>query len=197
MHMTSSAKLASSSKSPKKMADLLSHAKALLSAHAQAVIPLSRIRFERSTKILEIERVRDRALFASLLKPMRGICQFVAFHSPAGELGAGLRSFLSSINWALVPRIRTTQKVRFYTFAVKSRKQRRLLTISIDARMAALTVSDTDGRILYHVVQRGQIMTFYKPKPKIEPVFKPTLADLTPIHFVPIESEGGAYEPGI
>lgn len=79
-----------------------------------------------------------------------------------------LGDFLTGLNWDQIQRIRTTKDGHFYSFAVetdeKSEKKKRIVTLGIGPTATTLTVSDTKGAILAHVVQEGGQMAFYSPK---------------------------------
>ncbi|MDE1798655.1 MAG: hypothetical protein KGH63_04610 [Candidatus Micrarchaeota archaeon] len=82
-----------------------------------------------------------------------------------------LGEFLSTITWDQLQRIRTTKDGQFYSFAVetdeKSQKKKRIVTLGIGPKATTLTVSDSKGKILTHVVQEAGQMAFYSPKPSI------------------------------
>ena len=108
-----------------------------------------------------------------------------------------LREFLTHVDWSKVQRIHTTQKGEFYTFSVEVKKQKRMITISVGPGATTLTVTDMKGRILDHVVQQGQELVYYKPKPGTEPQMNAALGELAPIHIVSTAMEGTDGERGI
>ncbi len=108
-----------------------------------------------------------------------------------------LRSFLSSVDWSKVQRIKTATRGEFHTFAVEIKKQKRLITISIGPYTTTLTVTDMKGRILDHVVQQGKELVYFKPKAGNEAKMNAALGDLSPVSIVSLAQDTGAGERGI
>ena len=108
-----------------------------------------------------------------------------------------LGKFLSQVDWSRVQRIHAAQNGKFYSFSVEVDRQKRLISIGMGPGTTTLTVSDMQGHILEHVVQHGQELVFYSPKPGSEPKISDALGQLAPVHIVSMNPEFDIHERGV
>ncbi len=109
-----------------------------------------------------------------------------------------LRAFLSKVDWTKVKRISVSQNGAFHSFSVEVGKQKRIINIGVGPGTTTLTVTEPDGRILSHVVQRGREMVYYEPQAGASPKLGNPLDALMPIHFVAVGGQDSDFsERGI
>lgn len=108
-----------------------------------------------------------------------------------------LRSFLSSIDWSKVKKISVSKKGSMHSFSIKAGKKKHIISVGIGPNATTLTVTEPDGRILWHVVQHGKEMIYYEPKPSQPLKLQDPTEALIPVHFAQASAESDFNEKGI
>ena len=95
-----------------------------------------------------------------------------------------LDEFLKSIDWNHVKRIHTARRGQITSFSVEVDKKHHVVTIGTGPDSTSLTVSNSKGQVLVHVVQQAGEMMFYTPKPGSSDIFTKDLQMLAPMRLI-------------